>query len=138
MDTDWDKGHINEEENDSPFWWELMTGQVTVDIETIWEAYGETLDRTLPHVEELTETLPGKTVVTSDHGNMIGERSKPIPGREWGHPPQMYTPQLVNVPWLECDFEERKRTTSEQRAADAAEVDDEVVNERLRTLGYRE
>jgi len=57
------------------------------------------LDRALPHVEDAMRELGGKTIVTADHGNMVGERV-PDPVSGVGHPRGVYTPELVDVPWL--------------------------------------
>jgi len=81
--------------------------------------------------------LGGKTIVTADHGNMVGERAFPIPFREWGHPRGVYTPELVDVPWLVYERgppdDQRGDSRRSRRIAD-----DDVVVERLRDLGYAE
>jgi hypothetical protein len=119
-------------------WGELMHGERDVPEEEIWRAYRDNLDRVLPAVRVLLDTLPGRSVVTSDHGNMIGERASPIPIKEWGHPPGVYTESLVTVPWLVYETGERKRITSERPDASEATVEDDTVSERLQQLGYAE
>jgi len=42
----------------------------------------------------------GKTVITSDHGNYIGERPSPIPIQEYGPSRGLYDEPMVRVPWL--------------------------------------
>jgi len=80
-------------------WHQVMTGELSVSRERVWDAYVATLDRALTAVEDLLSEIKGKTVVTADHGNMVGERARPVPVREWGHPTGVYTSELVRVPW---------------------------------------
>ncbi|SEO22801.1 hypothetical protein SAMN04487948_101210 [Halogranum amylolyticum] len=129
--------------------------------ELLRRAFCENLDVVLPHVEELMRALPGRTVVSADHGQMIGERSRPIPSVEYGHPPGVYTEQLTKVPWLVFENGPRKEirhgastatssdpvpgtaepvapTTADPSATprDDSETDDELVRDRLESLGY--
>ena len=108
------------------------------DREQVLAAYRENLDLVLPHVEALLETLSGKSVVTSDHGNLVGERGFPIPIRMYGHPRGLHHEELLSVPWLESERDERRRTVAEPPVdADAdADADEGVVADRLRALGY--
>ncbi|WP_157971729.1 alkaline phosphatase family protein [Halorussus litoreus] len=101
----------------------------------IRRAYEETLDVALPHVAELVEHVEGKTVVTADHGELLGERHWPIPVRGYGHHPGIYHEELVRVPWLQIPTDERKSVTSETPERDEFEVDE--VDDRLRDLGYK-
>lgn len=137
-DTGFDKGHLDgsgtETEN---VWNRLLQGTLDVDRSEIWRLYDENLDLVLEHVEELLGALEGKTVVTADHGNMVGERAVPVPFREWGHPRGIYTEELVTVPWLVVESDSRRTITrGDAEAADTVESD--VVTERLRNLGYAE
>lgn len=151
-DTTFDEGQLTDPASDGEnVWGQVLTGSLDVDAETIWELYEANLDRALPHVETLLDELEGKTVVTADHGNMVGERASPIPVREWGHPRGIYTPQLVEVPWLEVERGERREIQSadaKQRGDanqggdatddDSGEEAPAVVTDRLRDLGYAE
>lgn len=133
--TDADGGHEN-------VWVQLLQGSLDVDREEIWALYEDNLDRVLPHVDRLLSALDGRTVVTADHGNMVGERAFPIPFREWGHPRGIYTPELVEVPWLVHEDGPRRtiRTGSpgdESNGRDRS-ASDGVVADRLRDLGYAE
>ncbi|CQR48729.1 hypothetical protein [Haloferax massiliensis] len=122
---------------DTPgFWMRLMRGQIDVSEEEIREAYRSNLRIALPHVEKLLTQLSGKTVVTSDHGNMLDERSSPIPIREWGHPQGIYTEELTKVPWLEYQNGPRKDITTGSTKHSDDEVDNETVEEHLKQLGY--
>lgn len=119
-------------------WQQVMTGELEVTKETIWKAYTETLNRALPHAEELLNHLTGKTVVTADHGNMVGERARPFPIREWGHPSGIYTRELVKVPWFVHESGKRKEIYAEELESDTVEMNEEVVTKRLKELGYME
>ncbi|WP_231852315.1 hypothetical protein [Haloquadratum walsbyi] len=61
-----------EPNRDAPTIWDLQNDGV-VSKEKVWEAYIDNLQITLPHVESLLSIFDGKTVVTSDHGNLFGE-----------------------------------------------------------------
>jgi hypothetical protein len=80
--------------------------------------------------------LQGKTVVTADHGQMIGERSAPLPVTDYGHPPGLYTEQLVKVPWLIYENGPRREITADAAASEDADVSEEAVQDRLADLGY--
>ena len=71
-----------------------------LSIEQVRSAYVENLKLALPHVRELSTEFSGTTVVTSDHGNHLGEFATPFPIKLYGHPEGMRTPELVRVPWL--------------------------------------
>jgi hypothetical protein len=118
-------------------WYQVMTGQLNADTDAVWRAYRRNLDRALPHVEELLDALGGRSVVTADHGNMIGERARPVPVTEWGHPGGIYTEELVNIPWLVVDGDRRDVVAEEPRERET-ETTDEQTRERLRSLGYVE
>lgn len=118
-------------------WSELREGNIDIPDEILWKAFRENLDIVLPHVEELLEDLQGKTVVTADHGQAIGERSFPIPAREYGHPPGIYMDVLVRVPWLVHQNGERRTITSEPPREEYDEIDQKTVSDRLEQLGYK-
>jgi len=104
--------------------------------ERVRRAYRENLRLVLPHVRELISLLGGKTVVSADHGNMLGERLIPIPVRGYGHPPGVHVPQLVRIPWHVVERGER-RTVEPDRPVEWEDPDSETVENRLRELGYR-
>lgn len=131
--------HFDFEELD--IWPKILTDELDISDEDIWRAYAENFDIVAEHIEDLLTEISGKTVVTSDHGQMIGERAFPIPMREYGHPLGLYTDELVAVPWLEYTNGERRTVTAEapaQATQDQDAVDDDVVAQRLRNLGYAE
>jgi len=112
-----------------------MAGAWGASDEEIWDAYNENLHVVLSHIENLLEELEGKTIVTSDHGNMIGERGDPVPIREYGHPRWTYTEELVTVPWLIHETGTRKILVAE--SGDTLEEASENIQQRLEALGYK-
>lgn len=135
--TEFDKEPLTDRGGEN-VWDQLLLGVLDVDRDEIWRIYEENLDYALPHVKELMEGLDGKTVVTADHGNMVGERSFPIPITEWGHPRGIYTDELVTVPWLVFESGPRRKIWAEEPTSQSADVDDDVVADRLQHLGYAE
>jgi hypothetical protein len=123
-------------EHPLPFWEQPMTGAWPIDDETIWAAYRENLELTIPHVERLLARLTGRSVVTADHGNFVGERSSPIPVREYGHPYGIFTTELLDVPWLVVDDGTRRKVTP-GTSSSLEDRDQNDVKERLAHLGYR-
>lgn len=124
-------------EHSLPFWQQPMAGEWELDDNDIWDAYRENLELTLPHVERLLERLQGKTVVTSDHGNMIGESAAPVPVTEYGHPGGVYTAKLVTVPWVTYTDDNRKEITKGENATTSEGRSPEIVSDRLEYLGYK-
>lgn len=81
-------------------WWLVSKG--LLDIEKVLKAYKENLKIVLLHTKHLINRISGKTVVTSDHGNMLGEIPHKLlyPFKTYGHPHRLYVEPLVKVPWL--------------------------------------
>ncbi|WP_256685051.1 hypothetical protein [Halococcus qingdaonensis] len=140
-------GREHPELNDLRAWDAINSGRLDLPDSVLRRAFVENLDAILPHVEDLLETLGGKTVVTADHGQMIGERSFPIPFREYGHPPGIYTDELLSVPWHVHTNGQRREIVAEEpehepERGDETEpadmgMDNDVVADRLEDLGYK-
>lgn len=113
----------------------LKRGEVTH--EAVWEAYQSNLERVLPAVRSLLNELEGRTVVTSDHGNALGEFALPFPVRIYGHPRGVRIPSTVHVPWSVYETGERRSTTAESPVQDQMGTSSDT-EERLRALGYTE
>jgi len=105
-----------------------------LDREAVWEAYADTLSLVLDHALSLARELPGRTVVTSDHGNMVGERGWPVPTPVYGHHPRLRYPELVDVPWAVLEADDRPTVTD--GATEDARATPDAVRDRLRQLGY--
>jgi len=116
-----------EAESGKTIWDRLKNGQVTKKI--VWEAYKENLELALSNVKTLIEELDGKIIITSDHGNALGEWGI------YGHPCGLYHSSLVKVPWFETEFEERREIIAE-KIASTTDSNDNRIKERLADLGY--
>jgi hypothetical protein len=90
-------------------------------------------------VSELLSELEGKTVVTADHGELLGDRDFPIPLRRFGHPSVTNLSPLIEVPWLVNERGTRPDIISQtpENTNDSI-VDSSVVEDRLKDLGYTE
>ena len=126
---------------ETQIWRSMRRGDLNASDEELWRAYRENLHIVLPSVSDLLAELPGKTVVTADHGQLIGERGFPIPLKEYGHPHGIYRDELVKVPWLAHQNGSRKRIVAgdsvgtEYQGKDHEELD-EKAEEHLENLGY--
>lgn len=134
-DTHFDKGQIENSGQNRNFWEEKMLGRLDINREQIWSLYRFNLEQVLNSLELFLYEISGKTIVTSDHGNMIGDRSFPIPIKEWGHPYGMHVEKLLKVPWLVVQGSERK-TIQDGETQDNGDVNSSQVTERLNELGY--
>ncbi|MHA1284820.1 MAG: hypothetical protein ACTSQP_20145 [Promethearchaeota archaeon] len=66
-----------------------------------FKIYNKNLERAISVIENLIDFLPGRTIISSDHGESIGEFVHPlIPVRFYGHMVNLRLPILVKVPWL--------------------------------------
>lgn len=107
----------------------------SADTETLREAYRDTLEITLDHVKSALDSLDGRTVITADHGELLGERLRPIPVRWYGHKEGVYVPELVDVPWQVVKEGPRREITADP-PTQMPDVDEETVEDTLRALGY--
>lgn len=116
-------------------WANVRYGFEDVTIAEVRRAYRENVEIAYAAAMDLAASLNGKTVVTSDHGELLGERLYPIPVRGYGHAEVPNVSQVRDVPWYVIESSERRSITSEPpRDADRAE---QSVESRLAALGYR-
>jgi hypothetical protein len=134
--THWRPGDVDGPDAEPPnnIWHALELGEVTR--EEVWAGYRENLEYVLDDAIELANALPGRTVIMSDHGNMLGERTIP-PIRVYGHPPGLRCPELVEVPWAVVDSGDRPDIVDEG-ANSSTEMGSQVIEQRLHNLGYVE
>lgn len=126
------EGLTSDETYDS-VWERLERGELSKSL--VIDAYNENLEIALPHIETLLNSLNGRTVVTADHGNLLGEKVPPFRKSVYGHPTYVYAEELRKVPYAISDGETRKRHTSE-RPVESSDADSELVTDRLEALGY--
>jgi arylsulfatase A-like enzyme len=82
--VDVDEGHTPEPE---------LAEEGEIDRETVLRHYRENLEYVMDEVEEFVEEMEGKTVITSDHGEMMDENGF------YGHPEGFKVKSLRKVPW---------------------------------------
>jgi len=83
--------------------WYLASNKL-IDINKVIKAHISNLKLVLNTIEKLLPNLIGKTIITSDHGNLFGEIAHPLlPFKMYmyGHPSHFHVKKLVEVPWLE-------------------------------------
>lgn len=101
----------------------------------IIQAYEENLELVLDEVKTLLPGFQGKTVITSDHGELLGETQRPIPVKTYGHPKGVHVEELIKVPWFICEFSERKVIEPEP-PEDELQYPKKKLDQRLKNLGY--
>ena len=100
--------------------------------EVVEQSYIETIRIIEDEVQGLTRELDGKTVVTSDHGENLGEVQHGMELIDHGNP----SPECRYVPWLEMEYNRRKKTTKDSPIGfDSLEED--TIEQRLKHLGYK-
>lgn len=103
-------------------------------------AYKANLRFALVQIARLVKQLSGRIVVSSDHGEFLGEN------RCYAHPPSSDSPILREVPWLVIEKKQAEidpeiqmiEKTSETRESVDKQTDEDEVREKLRDLGYLE
>jgi len=68
-----------------------------IGIHGLRKAYEDNLNLALSYVAKLVENLRGKIIVTSDHGELLGEEGM------YEHLDGIRHPKLIEVPWLEVN-----------------------------------
>lgn len=115
--------------------WKAL-GQGKIEREAIWSAYRENLEVVVDDALDLLEWLPGRNVLTSDHGNLLGESPRYLPIRLYGHPGGVRVPELVEVPWVLKESDERPTIRPGAVGERTGEASAASVREHLRDLGY--
>lgn len=106
-----------------------------IDRERFWNAYRANLRLAFDEALELAHELGGKSVFTADHGNMVGERTWPVPIPLYGHPRGVRTPEIVEVPWAVLTTGERIEWI-DGGARSRTDLVEEEIDRQLTYLGY--
>lgn len=113
-------------------WKGLKAGKYNQD--EVWEDYGQNLLTILDHVETLINNVTGHVVVTSDHGNAMGEWGV------YGHPGHHMIPAIREVPWAEAEGRGNHDYVVQGKEKIGTELGADDHNDRLekhlRDLGY--
>ncbi|EMA41859.1 hypothetical protein C446_06070 [Halobiforma nitratireducens JCM 10879] len=80
--------------------------------DTLHELYRENLEIVLDEVKHLLEEINGKSVISSDHGELLGDGDGWFMPKAYGHPGNVYSPELRFVPWLEVESNNRRDIVS--------------------------
>lgn len=78
-------------------------------------------------------------MITSDHGNLFGERFFPFFIRKYGHLCSTYAKKLIKTPWLVTEKGKRKEIKNSEKVEYDTFLDDSEerdIKEKLKTLGY--
>jgi hypothetical protein len=102
----------------------IRSGDVTR--QDVQEAYADNLALVWDAARALAAELKGEIVVTSDHGELLGE------GGQFGHSCRSHAEALRRVPWLRMS----NGAFAPSPVADILDGDDAGIQERLRDLGY--
>ena len=102
-----------------------------INKETLRESYRETINIIEQKVEKLLPHLKGKTIITSDHGENLGERQHGLKLISHGNPSE----ECRMVPWLVIECNERKVVQADKPIQNKVLTDYEL-NKRLKYLGY--
>lgn len=106
----------------------------------IKSAYISSVEYILSHINQLVDELDGLTIISADHGEMLAERSRPIPIIERSHPRGVYIDQLVKVPWFILEGNDRRTIIegdSPHNSFYESRKVTEETEEHLRDLGYK-
>lgn len=116
-----------------------------ISIPELNKVYKENLHVVLEYVKCLIKEFEGKIVISSDHGELLGEQtgfwkytdvSRQTPsGTPVGHPQSVYVPELRVVPWLVINSGSRRKIISE--TPNEQQFDEELIEDRLSKLGYK-
>lgn len=98
--------------------------------------YIENLEIVLENVEELNTILNGKTIVSTDHGELLGEEKILVP-RQYSHPKRTFARELREVPWLIVNSEKRRHVTEDPPVGEISATESEIEAQ-LEALGYKD
>lgn len=114
-----------------------LKGEIEISEADLQTAYESNLELVLPTVMNLMKRVNGKTVITSDHGELLGEKIAPLPIKAWGHPHGIYVSELIEVPWLIHHEGARRDVVTDEPVNRNKKVEGETIDQRLRDLGYK-
>jgi hypothetical protein len=110
-------------------------GGVDISYEKHREIYIENFLEVQKYVLDLLEILNGRTVITSDHGELLGDPPTLCPTK-YKHPGGTYCQELRVVPWCVVEEQPRPEIIYEQPEC-IEQTDTKAVDEQLKSLGYK-
>lgn len=112
-----------------PIWEHLRDGDISKT--EVWEDYKNNLELALNEVSVLLNNVEfDNVVITSDHGNAMGENGF------YGHPYGVHDKYIRTVPWIEVGGTTDNQTIKPKKSD--KKPDGKSVEEKLRALGYKE
>jgi len=99
----------------------------TISKRELKKAYEDNLKLVLKEVAKLVHRLKGRIVITSDHGELLGESGA------YFHPSYLNYPSLRIVPWLEV---EGSKVVPEPLEIEYSNTEKVQIEKRLKELGY--
>ncbi|WP_281194371.1 hypothetical protein [Halorubrum sp. F4] len=136
--TGYNRDQDDVEDTAPNIWWVLQYASKSQGVTTreVWEAYIQNLEIVLEYAQKIVDSIPGKTVLTADHGTMIGDRTLPVPVRGYGHAHGSFVTPVVKVPWDVRDYNDRKIVRADS-PIDTGEKISKNINQQLESLGYK-
>ena len=128
------RDNMEKDHRTQEIWNMLRIGKVSKN--DVWEAYNENLRIVMGHVKNLIPNLEGKTVITSDHGNLFGEMVLPFPVRYYGHTSGIFHRNLVKVPYFIPPFTSRKTIVVSDTMGKTDSIKNVDLEKKLEALGY--
>lgn len=124
------KGKQPYRERGKDIWKQLRDGERTR--EEVWAGYVDNLRWVLDDVERLVHHIDAEFLLTSDHGNLLGEWGL------WSHPPGVFHPAVRRVPWVHVQGEAGPLEVVDYTWYPPDQRDDrsERLDEQLQALGY--
>ena len=133
----------------SPYRTLMAARRGEISAEEIQSVYTENVKYILEQISTLLDELSGKTVITADHGELLGEGvpwyARILHGRwgldkwryfDYGHYNYIHEPKLVTVPWFEITNGSRRRIEAATQPEET-EVDEDSIEQQLQSLGYK-
>ena len=109
-------------------WLRVRDGELSLN--EVWGAYKDNLRWVLEEVNRWRTETDAEILVTSDHGNAIGEFN------QWSHPPRMANPAIRKVPWVRYSGTNKRDIQPTQAPPTEIEYSDDL-DAKLNALGYK-
>lgn len=127
-----DEWQVEGDPRASDVWEALRKGIVSEP--RVRDGYRRNLEYVIEEVETLLSGIDGKVVVGSDHGNLFGTYTFPIPIKEYGHSCGLPQPSLSTVPWATREGDRREIIAEDIRSESGAQSRE--IESHLEALGY--
>jgi hypothetical protein len=110
-------------------WYDLRR-EGYISQELLKNLYAENINLVLKYVRNIINSVDGKTIITSDHGEFLGENGR------FGHPSYMGEIEVRQVPWFTVENLSRRKVSFGSPVG-STKIDANIVNNNLKALGYK-